>query len=77
MLASYHAMTASHPNVVFGGRLGSYKYIDMHQAIGAARQDVRARGRAVLCCRRRHGGRHAPRRHRRAPPRLVAFAGVI
>ena len=23
-------------NVVFAGRLGSYKYIDMHQAIGAA-----------------------------------------
>ncbi|SDC65240.1 UDP-galactopyranose mutase [Bradyrhizobium brasilense] len=36
MLASYHAMTASHPNVIFGGRLGSYKYLDMHQAIGAA-----------------------------------------
>ncbi|WP_229168646.1 UDP-galactopyranose mutase [Bradyrhizobium altum] len=36
MLASYHAMTASHRNVVFGGRLGSYKYLDMHQAIGAA-----------------------------------------
>ncbi|MGY4425021.1 UDP-galactopyranose mutase [Bradyrhizobium sp. JR6.1] len=36
MLASYHAMKASHPNVVFGGRLGSYKYLDMHQAIGAA-----------------------------------------
>jgi UDP-galactopyranose mutase len=25
-----------HPNVIFGGRLGSYKYLDMHQAIGAA-----------------------------------------
>ncbi|MGL3211438.1 UDP-galactopyranose mutase [Bradyrhizobium sp. BR 1433] len=36
MLASYHAMTASRPNVIFGGRLGSYKYLDMHQAIGAA-----------------------------------------
>jgi len=36
MLASYDAMTASHPNIVFGGRLGSYKYLDMHQAIGAA-----------------------------------------
>ncbi|WP_210189209.1 UDP-galactopyranose mutase [Bradyrhizobium erythrophlei] len=36
MLASYHAMTASHPNVIFGGRLGSCKYLDMHQAIGAA-----------------------------------------
>ncbi|QPF85533.1 UDP-galactopyranose mutase [Bradyrhizobium genosp. L] len=36
MLASYQAMTADHPNVIFGGRLGSYKYLDMHQAIGAA-----------------------------------------
>jgi UDP-galactopyranose mutase len=24
------------PNVIFGGRLGTYRYLDMHQAIGAA-----------------------------------------
>lgn len=28
--------TASEGSVIFGGRLGQYKYIDMHQAIGAA-----------------------------------------
>jgi UDP-galactopyranose mutase len=36
MLDSYRAMMPSRPNVIFGGRLGSYKYLDMHQAIGAA-----------------------------------------
>jgi UDP-galactopyranose mutase len=36
ILDNYRAMMASHPNVIFGGRLGSYKYLDMHQAIGAA-----------------------------------------
>jgi UDP-galactopyranose mutase len=36
MLDSYRKMTTSHPNVIIGGRLGSYKYLDMHQAIGAA-----------------------------------------
>nr|MBA2697985.1 UDP-galactopyranose mutase [Nocardioidaceae bacterium] len=24
------------PNVLFGGRLGTYKYLDMHMAIGSA-----------------------------------------
>lgn len=36
MLEDYKTMMAAHPNVIFGGRLGSYKYLDMHQAIGAA-----------------------------------------
>jgi UDP-galactopyranose mutase len=36
MMESYRLMMAAHPNVIFGGRLGSYKYLDMHQAIGAA-----------------------------------------
>jgi UDP-galactopyranose mutase len=36
ILDSYRTMMAAHPNVIFGGRLGSYKYLDMHQAIGAA-----------------------------------------
>jgi UDP-galactopyranose mutase len=36
MLDTYRAMMPLHPNVIFGGRLGSYKYLDMHQAIGAA-----------------------------------------
>jgi UDP-galactopyranose mutase len=33
---NYRAMAARERNVVFGGRLGTYRYIDMHQAIGAA-----------------------------------------
>ncbi len=32
----YAARAAEEVNVFFGGRLGSYKYLDMHQAIGAA-----------------------------------------
>ncbi|HLG80327.1 MAG TPA: UDP-galactopyranose mutase [Bradyrhizobium sp.] len=36
ILHGYRMMMESHPNVIFGGRLGSYKYLDMHQAIGAA-----------------------------------------
>ena len=32
----YRARTARESNVIFGGRLGTYKYLDMHQAIGAA-----------------------------------------
>jgi UDP-galactopyranose mutase len=36
ILSGYRMMMDKHPNVIFGGRLGSYKYLDMHQAIGAA-----------------------------------------
>lgn len=32
----YRALAALEPNVIFGGRLGTYRYLDMHQAIGAA-----------------------------------------
>jgi UDP-galactopyranose mutase len=32
----YAAMAKQVPNVIFGGRLGTYRYLDMHQAIGAA-----------------------------------------
>jgi UDP-galactopyranose mutase len=32
----YRALAAREPNVIFGGRLGLYRYLDMHQAIGAA-----------------------------------------
>ena len=34
--AAYKKLARAVPNVIFAGRLGSYKYIDMHQAIGAA-----------------------------------------
>jgi UDP-galactopyranose mutase len=32
----YAALAAQEPNVIFGGRLGTYRYLDMHQAVGAA-----------------------------------------
>lgn len=32
----YKAAAQHIPNVIFAGRLGTYKYLDMHQAIGAA-----------------------------------------
>jgi UDP-galactopyranose mutase len=34
--SDYKSMAAVTNNVIFGGRLGTYRYIDMHQAIGAA-----------------------------------------
>ncbi len=36
MYEGYRALAALEPDVIFGGRLGSYRYLDMHQAIGAA-----------------------------------------
>jgi UDP-galactopyranose mutase len=36
LYAAYSRLAARAPNVLFGGRLGSYQYLDMHQAIGAA-----------------------------------------
>ena len=38
-LARYKAKAALESNVLFGGRLGSYAYIDMHQAIAMALRD--------------------------------------
>ena len=38
---AYRAMADRVPNLVMGGRLGSYKYLDMHQAIGAALKTFR------------------------------------
>ncbi|MET1004014.1 MAG: UDP-galactopyranose mutase [Propionibacteriaceae bacterium] len=35
-LLSYRALQAGEPNVFFGGRLGTYQYLDMHMAIGSA-----------------------------------------
>jgi UDP-galactopyranose mutase len=48
ILDSYRTMMASHPNVIFGGRLGSYKYLDMHQAIGAALKVFESRVEPLL-----------------------------
>lgn len=35
-LENYRSMSRNEKDVWFGGRLGSYKYLDMHMAIGAA-----------------------------------------
>jgi len=35
-LLAYREMTEGEPDVLFGGRLGTYKYLDMHMAIGSA-----------------------------------------
>jgi UDP-galactopyranose mutase len=36
MYDKYRALADAESNVIFGGRLGTYRYLDMHQAIGAA-----------------------------------------
>ena len=36
MYDGYRALADAEPGVLFGGRLGTYRYLDMHQAIGAA-----------------------------------------
>jgi UDP-galactopyranose mutase len=33
---AYRGMAKQQPRVLFGGRLGTYRYVDMHQAIGAS-----------------------------------------
>jgi UDP-galactopyranose mutase len=35
-LLKYREMAKTEPHVLFGGRLGTYKYLDMHMAIGSA-----------------------------------------
>jgi UDP-galactopyranose mutase len=35
-LLTYRALSKQEPQVVFGGRLGTYQYLDMHMAIGSA-----------------------------------------
>jgi len=35
-LAKYRKAASAQPNVLFGGRLGTYKYLDMHMAIASA-----------------------------------------
>ncbi len=52
VLAAYQAEVARHPELVAGGRLGSYQYLDMDDAIAAALRDYKAvikpRARALL-----------------------------
>lgn len=35
-LLKYRSLAEAEPNVFFGGRLGTYQYLDMHMAIGSA-----------------------------------------
>jgi UDP-galactopyranose mutase len=35
-LLGYRELQAGEPDVFFGGRLGTYQYLDMHMAIGSA-----------------------------------------
>lgn len=41
LFTAYQRLAARESNVIFGGRLGSYQYLDMHQAVGAALSDFR------------------------------------
>jgi UDP-galactopyranose mutase len=43
VLLTYRKRAAAEPNVLFGGRLGTYQYLDMHMAIGAALSSVENR----------------------------------
>src|SRR5690606_21911489 len=36
MLLKYRELIEKDPRVIFGGRLGTYQYLDMHMAIGSA-----------------------------------------
>jgi UDP-galactopyranose mutase len=38
LLSKYREMAAKEMNVIFGGRLGTYQYLDMHMAIASALQ---------------------------------------
>jgi UDP-galactopyranose mutase len=35
-LLAYRELAGAEPGVHFGGRLGTYQYLDMHMAIGSA-----------------------------------------
>ncbi len=40
LYAQYKKLAQSVPQVIFGGRLGQYRYYDMHQVIAAALETV-------------------------------------
>lgn len=48
LLKKYQELARSEPGVIFGGRLGQYKYYDMHQVIRAALDDA---GKVLSCQR--------------------------
>jgi UDP-galactopyranose mutase len=59
VLSAYRQLAAREPSVIFGGRLGSYQYIDMHAAIASALMTYRTRVRPAL--ERQGDGMAAPR----------------
>ncbi len=44
----YKEMTQNHPDVIFGGRLGQYKYYDMDKVIRAALDTVQSEGQSNI-----------------------------
>lgn len=48
LLAKYREVANQEKNVVFGGRLGTYQYLDMHMAIASALQTYRNTVRPML-----------------------------
>ena len=47
-LLAYRELAKAEPGVLFGGRLGTYQYLDMHMAIGSALTHVRQQAAAAL-----------------------------
>ena len=45
---AYKQIADAKKGVIFGGRLGTYRYLDMHQAIGAALKAFENEVRAAL-----------------------------
>ncbi len=48
MLEAYRALASEESQTVFGGRLGSYQYLDMHMAIGSAMQKYESEVKPLL-----------------------------
>ncbi|MAS14702.1 MAG: UDP-galactopyranose mutase [Nitratireductor sp.] len=46
---AYRELADAEENVIFGGRLGTYRYLDMHQAIGAALKCFEGEVKQAVC----------------------------
>jgi UDP-galactopyranose mutase len=60
-LAAYREMASAERQVLFGGRLGTYRYLDMHMAIGAALKMYDQRLRPFFIEGEPFGGRDSKR----------------
>lgn len=49
---AYRELAGEVPNVIFAGRLGTYRYLDMHQAIGAALKSYQSEIKPRFCSNR-------------------------